>query len=83
MIGRKHVWIKMEDARPRGRPTKTWRSVVKKDCWTRQLNKDNDMDCSASLFIAYSRWSVAVPTMRRYSFQSAAFHQVVWMPKFI
>ena len=34
----------MEGARPRGRPKKTWREIVEKDCQTRKLNKDDTMD---------------------------------------
>jgi len=41
------------------------------------------IDNSLSLFIAYSGWSVAVPTTRRHSIRSVAFRQAVWMPKFI
>ena len=36
-----------------------------------------------SLSIAYSDWSVAVPTTRRHSVRSFAFRQAVWTPKFI
>jgi len=36
-----------------------------------------------SLFIAYSNWSVAVPTKWRHSLRSFAFRQAVWTPKFI
>jgi len=46
-----NVWFKsgvykMEDVRLRGRPRKTWKEVVEKDCWTRQLNKEDAMDAS-------------------------------------
>jgi len=27
-------------ARPRGRPEKTWREIVEKDCQVRKLNKE-------------------------------------------
>jgi len=30
--------------RPRGRPKKTWRETVEKDCQVRKLNRDNAMD---------------------------------------
>jgi len=34
----------MEVARPRGRPKKTWRKIVGKDCQARKLNKEDAMD---------------------------------------
>jgi len=34
----------VEGSRPRGRPTKTWKEVVHKDCQARNLNKENAMD---------------------------------------
>jgi len=40
-------WVKkcmeceMEGARPRGRPKKTWREIVQKDCWAHKLNKED------------------------------------------
>ena len=36
----------MEGARPRGRPKKTWREIVEKDCQVRVLNREDDMDRS-------------------------------------
>ena len=36
----------MESARPRGRPKKTWREIVEKDCKARGLNRDDAMDRS-------------------------------------
>jgi len=30
----------------RGRPKRTWREVVEKDCQARKLNKEDAMDCS-------------------------------------
>jgi len=39
-------WVKkcmeydVEGARPRGRPKKTWREIVEKDCQARGLNRD-------------------------------------------
>jgi len=35
----------VEDARPRGRPKKTWRQIVEKDCQTYKLNKEDAVDC--------------------------------------
>jgi len=32
--------------RPRGRPKRTWREVVKEDCLARKLNKEYAMDRS-------------------------------------
>jgi len=34
----------VEGARPRGRPNKTWREIVEKDCQTRKLNREDAMD---------------------------------------
>jgi len=45
-------WVKkcteyeVEGARPRGRPKKTWREVVQKDCQAHKLNRDDSMDSS-------------------------------------
>jgi len=42
-------WVKkcmeyeVEGPRPRGRPKKTWREVVKEDCQARKLNKEDAM----------------------------------------
>ena len=36
----------VEGARPRGRPNKTWRDIVKKDCQVRGLNREDAMDRS-------------------------------------
>jgi len=35
----------VEGARPRGRPKKTWRQIVEKDCQVHRLNRVNAMDC--------------------------------------
>jgi len=43
-------WVKkcmeyeVEGARPRGRPKKTWREIVEKDCQACKLNKEDVMD---------------------------------------
>jgi len=34
-----------EGSRPRGRPKKTWREVVQKDCQARNLKREDAMDC--------------------------------------
>jgi len=34
---------KVEDTRPRGRPKKTWREIVEKDCRARGLNTEDAM----------------------------------------
>jgi len=45
-------WVKkcmeyeVEGARPRGRPKKTWREIVEKDCKAHGLNREDAMDCS-------------------------------------
>jgi len=32
----------VEGARPRGRPKKTWREIVEKDCQEHKLNRDHN-----------------------------------------
>jgi len=45
-------WVKkcmeyeVEGARPRGRPKKTWREIVQKDCQACKLNREGAMDRS-------------------------------------
>jgi len=45
-------WVKkcmeyeVEGARPRGRPKKTWREIMEKDCKARGLNREDAMDRS-------------------------------------
>jgi len=34
----------VEGSRPRGRPKRTWREVVQKDCQACNLNKEDAMD---------------------------------------
>jgi len=34
----------VEGARPRGRPKKTWREIVEKDCQAYKLNTDDAVD---------------------------------------
>ena len=47
-------WVKkcmeyeVEGSRPRGRPMRTWREVVQKNCQARKLNKEDAVD--------HSRW---------------------------
>jgi len=36
----------VEGARPRGRPKKTWREIVEKDCQVCGLNREDAMNCS-------------------------------------
>jgi len=36
----------VKGARPRGRPKKTWREIVEKDCQARKLNREDAMNCS-------------------------------------
>ena len=33
-----------EGSRPKGRPKRTWREVVQKDCQARNLNREDAMD---------------------------------------
>jgi len=43
-------WVKkcmeyeVEGTRPRGRPKKTWREIVEKDCQACKLNREDAMD---------------------------------------
>ena len=43
-------WVKkcmeyeVESSRPRGRPKRTWKEVVREDCQARMLNKEDSMD---------------------------------------
>jgi len=45
-------WVKkcmeyeVKGSRPRGRPKRTWREVVQKDCQARNLNREDAMDRS-------------------------------------
>jgi len=34
----------VEGARPRGKPKKTWRKIVEKNCHTCKLNREDAMD---------------------------------------
>jgi len=34
----------VEGVRPRGRPKKTWREIVEKDCQVRELNREDAVD---------------------------------------
>jgi len=53
-------WVKkcmeyeVEGSRPRGRPKRTWREVMQKDCQARNLNREDAMDCS--------RWKKLIKT---------------------
>jgi len=46
-------WVKkcmeyeVEGSRPRGRPKRTWREIVQKDCQARNLNRKDAMDRSS------------------------------------
>ena len=57
-------WVKkcmeheVEGPRPRGRPKKTWKEVVRDDCQARKLNKEDAMDrCRWRKVIKEARWS--------------------------
>jgi len=45
-------WVKkcmeyeVEGAKPRGRPKRTWREIVEKDCQAHKLNREDAMDRS-------------------------------------
>ena len=38
------VIVILDFSRPRGRPKKTWKEVVREDCQARKLNKEDAMD---------------------------------------
>ena len=38
---KKCIEYEVEVARPRGRPKKTWREIVEKDCQAHKLNREN------------------------------------------
>ena len=55
-------WVKkcmehlVEGPRPRGRPKKTWKEVVREDCQVRKLNKEDAMDrCKSRKMIKEAR----------------------------
>ena len=41
---KKCMEYEMEGSRPRGRPKKTWREIVEKDCQAHKLNREDAMD---------------------------------------
>jgi len=49
-------WVKkcmeyeLEGAMPRGRPKKTWREIVEKDCQARGLNREDATDRSRWMY---------------------------------
>jgi len=43
---KKFLEYEVEGSRPRGRPQRTWREIVQKDCQARNLNKEDAMDRS-------------------------------------
>jgi len=43
---KKCVEYEVEGTRPRGRPKKTWREIVEKDCQACTLNREDAVDCS-------------------------------------
>jgi len=43
---KKCIEYEVEGTTPRGRPKKTWRETVEKDCRARGLNREDAMDCS-------------------------------------
>ena len=48
----------VEGPRPRGRPKKTWKEVVREDCQARKLNKEDATDrCKWRKMIKEARWS--------------------------
>jgi len=45
---KKYVVYEVEGAKPRGRPKKTWRWIVEKDCQARKLNGEDAVDRNRS-----------------------------------
>jgi len=43
---KKCIEYEVESSRPRGRPNRTWREVVQKDCQARKFNREVAMDRS-------------------------------------
>jgi len=43
---KKCMEYEVEGPRPRGRPKRIWREVVREDCQARKLNTEDAMDCS-------------------------------------
>ena len=41
---KKRMEYEVDGSRPRGRPKRTWREVVQKDCEARKLNREDAMD---------------------------------------
>ena len=41
---KKCIEYEVEGSRPRGRPKRTWKEVVQKDCQAHNLNKEDTMD---------------------------------------
>jgi len=42
---KKCMEYEVEGPRPRGRPKRTWREVVREDCQARKMNKEDAIDC--------------------------------------
>ena len=40
---KKYMEYEVEGSRPRGRPKRTWKDVVQKDCQARNVNKEDAM----------------------------------------
>ena len=58
---KKCMEYEVEGSRPRGRPKRTWKEVVQKDCQARNLNKEDAMDCGRwrkLIKIGWSGWWV-------------------------
>jgi len=43
---KKCIEYEVEGARPRGKPKKTQRKIVEKDCQARKLNRQDAVDCN-------------------------------------
>jgi len=41
---KKCIEYEVQGPRPRGRPKRTWREVVREDCQARKMNKEDAMD---------------------------------------
>ena len=56
-------WVKkckheVKDSKPRGRPKRTWKGVVQKDCQARKLNREDALDCSTKMEEADKGWLI-------------------------
>jgi len=70
----------IEGSRPRGRPKKTWKEVVREDCQARKLNKEDAMERCKWLY-AFSSFHETWPVRKEnvVALQRAEMRTVRWM----